>query len=81
MNRRSGMLAFAAALALTALSACSPEVPAHPTYTNDVAPILDAHCVRCHGANDMLNDGNVLHANGRLVAFDAYCARRDSRLR
>jgi DNA-binding CsgD family transcriptional regulator len=22
-------------------------------------------------ANDMLNDGNVLHANGRLVAFDA----------
>lgn len=55
MNRRSGMLAFAAALALTALSACSPEVPAHPTYTNDVAPILDAHCVRCHGANDMLN--------------------------
>src|SRR4051794_21520262 len=37
------------------LPACSPEVPATPTYTNDVQPILMAHCVRCHGANDMLN--------------------------
>lgn len=55
MNRSSGMLAFAAALALTALSACSPEVPAAPTYTKDAAPILNAHCVRCHGANDTLN--------------------------
>jgi len=55
MNRRSGMLAFAAALALTALSACSPEVPAAPTYTKDVAPILNAHCVRCHGAGGTLN--------------------------
>lgn len=33
---------------------CVPEVPANPTYTNGVAAILDAHCVRCHGANDML---------------------------
>jgi hypothetical protein len=55
MNRRSGLLAFVAALALSALSACSPEVPAAPTYTKDVAPILNAHCVRCHGANDTLN--------------------------
>jgi hypothetical protein len=30
-------------------------VPANPTYTNHVAAIFDAHCVRCHGANDMLN--------------------------
>jgi len=49
------MLAFAAALALTALSACSPEVPAAPTYTKDVGPILDAHCVRCHGQGGTLN--------------------------
>ena len=34
---------------------CVPEVPANPTYSNDVAAILGAHCVRCHGANDMLN--------------------------
>jgi hypothetical protein len=55
MNRSSRMLAFAAALALSALSACAPEVPAAPTYTKDVAPILNAHCVRCHGAGGTLN--------------------------
>ncbi len=32
-----------------------PEVPANPTYTKDVAPILNAHCVRCHGADNMLH--------------------------
>src|SRR4051812_49426816 len=41
--------------ALLLLPACSPEVPATPTYAKDVQPILMAHCVRCHGANDMLN--------------------------
>jgi hypothetical protein len=49
------MRTFVATVALTALSACSPEVPAAPTYTKDVAPILDAHCVRCHGAGGTLN--------------------------
>jgi hypothetical protein len=33
---------------------CKPEVPANPTYNNDVKAIFDAHCVRCHGADDML---------------------------
>lgn len=46
-----GLFAFAfAGLTL----GCTPEVPANPTYTKDVKPIFDAHCVRCHGANDML---------------------------
>jgi hypothetical protein len=34
---------------------CTPEVPANPTYDNDVKAILEAHCVRCHGANNTLN--------------------------
>ena len=38
---------FALALVVSALG-CSPEVPAMPTYTRDVQPILAAHCVRCH---------------------------------
>jgi len=42
-------------LALLALAACEPDVPAAPTYSKDVQPILAAHCVRCHGANDTLN--------------------------
>ena len=33
---------------------CGPDVPANPTYTKDVKAIFDAHCVRCHGTNDML---------------------------
>jgi hypothetical protein len=41
---------FALALVVVALG-CSPEVPARPTYTRDVQPILAAHCVRCHDEN------------------------------
>ena len=48
----AGLVAFAVA-ALTL--GCAPEVPANPTYNNHVAAIFDAHCVRCHGANDTLN--------------------------
>ncbi|HWO23558.1 MAG TPA: hypothetical protein VNO30_32680 [Kofleriaceae bacterium] len=32
------------------LGACGGEVPASPTYFDDVQPILRANCVRCHGA-------------------------------
>jgi mono/diheme cytochrome c family protein len=32
------------------LAACGGDVPAHPTYFDDVQPILLANCVRCHGA-------------------------------
>ena len=50
------VLALPLAIALAASNlGCSPEVPATPTYTNDVRPILMAHCVRCHGADDMFN--------------------------
>jgi len=38
-------------LLLIALGACGPDVPAEPTYFADVAPILRANCVRCHGAD------------------------------
>jgi hypothetical protein len=50
------LFAVPLAFALAAASGgCAPDVPANPTYTKDVAPILDAHCVRCHGADDMLH--------------------------
>jgi hypothetical protein len=45
-------LASLFALALSAsVMACSPEVPANPTYDKDVAAILNAHCARCHSAD------------------------------
>ena len=37
------------AASLTALAACTGDIPAHPTYDVDVAPILEANCIRCHG--------------------------------
>ena len=50
------LLAGSVAVALAGLTlGCVPEVPANPTYTSHVAAIFDAHCVRCHGANDTLN--------------------------
>ena len=51
------LLAVPFALAGVALGCGSdmPEVPANPTYTNDVAPILNVHCIRCHGLGDMLH--------------------------
>jgi len=61
MRRAVDIPAFAAALALVGLSACMPDVPASPTYTKDVQPILAAHCVRCHGANDTLNGDPAIH--------------------
>jgi hypothetical protein len=49
------------------LAACGsgdapPPIPEMPSYATDVQPIFVAHCVRCHGANGMLNDG--LHDDG-----------------
>jgi hypothetical protein len=47
----------ALALAGVALGCGSdmPQVPANPTYTADVAPILNLRCIRCHGLGDMLH--------------------------
>lgn len=35
-------------LLLLAAAACAPEVPAEPTWIDDVRPILAANCIRCH---------------------------------
>ncbi len=37
-----------AILLLLAAGACAPEVPAEPTWVDDVRPILAANCIRCH---------------------------------
>ena len=37
-----------AAIALAALAGCS--APSDPTWTRDVKPILQANCIKCHGA-------------------------------
>lgn len=41
--------AWAALAALAALAAaCAPDVPANPSWRQDIAPIIASNCVRCH---------------------------------
>ena len=43
-------------LAAGALGGCEEPVPKTPTFSVDVRPIFEAHCVRCHGAGGTLNE-------------------------
>lgn len=36
------------AAALAGVSACKPSVPAQPTWHDDVFPLMQARCIRCH---------------------------------
>jgi hypothetical protein len=49
-------------LGLAACGSGDDSIPAAPSYAVDVQPIFVANCVRCHGANGMLND--ALNADG-----------------
>jgi hypothetical protein len=48
---------FAVPFAVAAAGCGSSDapVPTNPTYTKDVKPILDGHCIKCHGMDDMLH--------------------------
>jgi hypothetical protein len=51
-HRRANLLGAALSASFSVLaSACSVEraTPPSPVFDEDIAPILDAHCVRCHG--------------------------------
>ena len=49
-----GILVFALPLALGHLQAADNSAPTEtPTFTKDVAPILEANCVRCHQAGEI----------------------------
>ncbi len=49
MNRAPVLCAFACATLIAACSEGRASAPAAPVYDADVAPILQAHCVTCHG--------------------------------
>jgi hypothetical protein len=52
---RQLLVTLFAAAALAGAGCGANEAPLFPTYTNNVKPILEAHCIRCHGAGGMLN--------------------------
>lgn len=51
MDLRTGLIALTSALQL----GCEAPLPKDPGFEVDVRPILQARCVRCHGAGGMLN--------------------------
>lgn len=47
---------------------CEPEIPFAPTFEEHVRPLFMAHCVRCHGAGDMLRGDPIIdQATGEPV--------------
>jgi hypothetical protein len=49
MTTMRTLMLLAAGLVATALG-CGADVPEHPTWQNDVYPIMVARCIRCHNA-------------------------------
>jgi hypothetical protein len=75
-RRARRTLTSAAVLVAASVSACAPDVPEVPTWTEDVRPILVANCARCHSP-PQLNDaptylrlddyeGNDLELDGQV---------------
>jgi hypothetical protein len=56
-NKLSSVLVLTGALAggVVASGCGENPVPTNPTYTHDIKQILDARCIRCHGANGTQN--------------------------
>jgi hypothetical protein len=54
---QSPELMFVVAGALALLAGCQEPVPGQPTYTTDIKPLFEAHCVRCHSADGV--DGST----------------------
>jgi hypothetical protein len=56
MQRNSLLSLFAFALVAGGLVGCGENaVPENPSWTTDIQPMMEAHCVRCHGGGGMLN--------------------------
>lgn len=62
---------LALTLLLTACGDPATEV-ANPTWTDDIQPLYEAHCIRCHQAGSVQHDG---------VQLDTYAAARATRHR
>src|SRR3569623_189461 len=50
MTTMRTLMLLIAGLGAAALAGCGANVPEHPTWQDDVRPIMVARCVRCHDA-------------------------------
>jgi hypothetical protein len=56
MHKNSLLPLLAFALIAGGLVGCGENsVPENPSWSRDIQPLMEAHCVRCHGGGGMLN--------------------------
>jgi len=55
--RANGLLivTMLAGAAFVGAAGCGIPVPDRPSYERDIKPLMEAHCIRCHGAGGTLN--------------------------
>jgi mono/diheme cytochrome c family protein len=58
---------LAAALGAAGCVESSGDEPVNPSYSRQIKPLIEAHCIRCHGAGGTLNqDPDIPDAEGVL---------------
>lgn len=63
MRTMRTLMLLIAGLGAAALAGCGAAVPEHPTWQDDVRPIMVARCVRCHDAT--LGESDPLSQMGK----------------
>jgi hypothetical protein len=54
-----------AGAAVVGAAGCGNPIPDRPSYERDIVPLMEAHCIRCHGAGGTLNtDPDIPKING-----------------
>ncbi len=49
------LVTMLAGAALVGAAGCLNAVPDRPSYERDIKPLMEAHCIRCHGAGGTFN--------------------------
>ena len=54
--RLKGLLTLAALALVVGAAGCgSNSIPENPGWARDIQPLMEAHCIRCHGGGGKLN--------------------------
>ncbi|HEY2731157.1 MAG TPA: hypothetical protein VGK52_14540 [Polyangia bacterium] len=59
------LITMLAGIGLVGAAGCLNSVPERPSYERDIKPLMEAHCIRCHGAGGTLNaDPDIAKISG-----------------